>query len=84
MTKDDITKTAFCRFFSDDLVHNPDVLEHIEKLFAQYVNVPINDLNRAQAMVPSKAVLLENLWYGCRNVDGKELNGVCCFAWCAL
>ena len=59
-TKDDITKTAFCRFFDDDLVHNPDVLAHIEKLFSQYVNVPINDLNRAQAMVPSRAVLLEN------------------------
>ena len=59
-TKDDITKTAFCRFFDDELVHNPDVLAHIEKLFSQYVNVPINDLNRAQAMVPSRAVLLEN------------------------
>ena len=61
-TKDDITKTAFCRFFDDNLVHNPDVLAHIEKLFAQYVNVPINDLNRAQAMVASIAVLLENLF----------------------
>ena len=42
------------------MVHNQDVLNHIEKLFAQYVNVPINDLNRAQAMLPSKAVILEN------------------------
>ncbi len=59
-TKDDITKTSFCVFFDDHLVHNQDVLDHIEKLFAQYVNVPINDLNRAQAMLPSKAVILEN------------------------
>ena len=59
-TKDDITKLLFVVFFDDDLVHNPDVLAHIEKLFAQYVNTPINDLNRAQAMVPSRAVLLEN------------------------
>tara|TARA_A200000113_G_scaffold69135_1_gene60410 strand:- start:598 stop:1839 length:1242 start_codon:yes stop_codon:yes gene_type:complete len=59
-TKDDITKTSFCKFFDDHLVHNQDVLNHIEKLFAQYVNVPINDLNRAQAMLPSKAVILEN------------------------
>ena len=59
-TKDDITKTSFCKFFDDHLVHNQDVLDHIEKLFAQYVNVPINDLNRAQAMLPSKAVILEN------------------------
>ncbi|MEC7085725.1 MAG: CinA family nicotinamide mononucleotide deamidase-related protein, partial [Bacteroidota bacterium] len=59
-TKDDITKTSFCKFFDDHLVHNQDVLDHIEKLFAQYVNVPINDLNRAQAMLPSKAVILDN------------------------
>ena len=42
------------------MVNNQDVLHHIEKLFAQYVNVPINDLNRSQAMLPSKAVILEN------------------------
>ena len=59
-TKDDITKTSFCKFFDDHLVNNQDVLHHIEKLFAQYVNVPINDLNRSQAMLPSKAVILEN------------------------
>ena len=58
-TKDDITK-LFCKFFDDHLVHNKDVLDHIEKLLVQYVNVPINDLNRAQAMLPSKAVILEN------------------------
>ncbi|MGB0199030.1 MAG: competence/damage-inducible protein A [Flavobacteriaceae bacterium] len=59
-TKDDITKHCFCTYFEDELVHNPQVLLHIEKLFAQYVKVPINDLNRAQAMLPSKAVLLDN------------------------
>ena len=59
-TKDDITKHCFCTYFEDKLVHNPHVLAHIEKLFAQYVKVPINDLNRAQAMLPSKAVLLDN------------------------
>ena len=59
-TKDDITKHCFCTYFEDKLVNNPQVLAHIEKLFAQYVKVPINDLNRAQAMLPSKAVLLDN------------------------
>lgn len=59
-TKDDVTKTSFCKFFDDHLVHNQVVLDHIENLFQQYVNVPINDLNRAQAMLPSKAVILEN------------------------
>ena len=59
-TKDDITKTSFCKFFDDHLVHNQDILDHIEKLFTQYLNVPINDLNREQAMLPSRAVILEN------------------------
>jgi nicotinamide-nucleotide amidase len=59
-TKDDITKSSFCSFFNDKLVHSQEVLDHIEALFAQYLNVPINDLNRAQAMVPSNATLLEN------------------------
>ena len=59
-TKDDITKHCFCTYFEDELLHNPKVLTHIENLFAQYVKVPINDLNRAQAMLPSKAQLLDN------------------------
>ncbi|MDB4049866.1 competence/damage-inducible protein A [Flavobacteriaceae bacterium] len=59
-TNDDITKEVFCQFFNDKLVHNENLLIHIENLFKKFVNNPINDLNRAQALVPSKAKLIEN------------------------
>jgi len=59
-TNDDITKEVFCEFFNDKLVHNENLLIHIENLFKKFVNNPINDLNRAQALVPSKAKLIEN------------------------
>ena len=61
-TNDDITKDAFCDFFDDKLVHNPEILNHIEKLFEKFVDNPINELNRAQAFLPSKAKLIPNLF----------------------
>jgi len=59
-TKDDITKHTFCEYFSDDLVQDTAVLEHIEKLFAKYISTPISDVNRKQALVLSKAEVLKN------------------------
>ncbi|MHA7832281.1 MAG: competence/damage-inducible protein A [Flagellimonas sp.] len=59
-TKDDVTKHALCEFFEDELVRNDAVLRHIEELFKKYISTPISDLNREQAMVPSKATVLHN------------------------
>jgi nicotinamide-nucleotide amidase len=59
-TKDDVTKYALCEFFDDILVSNKDVLNHIEELFKKIKNTPISELNREQAMVPSKATVLPN------------------------
>lgn len=59
-TKDDVTKQALCEFFEDELVRDDAVLRHIEELFEKYITTPISDLNREQAMVPSKAVVLHN------------------------
>ena len=59
-TNDDITKEVFCKFFNDKLIHNKYLLNHIENLFKKFVNNPINELNRAQALVPSQAKLIEN------------------------
>jgi nicotinamide-nucleotide amidase len=59
-TKDDLTKHTFCSFFNDTLVEDKAVLEHIEFLFAKYISTPISNLNRAQAMVPSRAEVLHN------------------------
>ncbi|GGG57606.1 CinA-like protein [Croceivirga lutea] len=59
-TKDDVTKRVICDFFDDSLVKNEKVLAHIELLFKKYINVPISEMNRQQALVPSKATILHN------------------------
>ena len=60
-TKDDITKHTLCEFFKDELVRNNEVLQHIEELFAKYITTsPISEMNRMQALVPSKAQVLKN------------------------
>ncbi len=59
-TKDDITKHTLCEFFDDELINNELVLRHIEELFANYFSTPISEINRQQAMVPSKAIVLHN------------------------
>lgn len=59
-TKDDVTKYTFAEYFKDKLVLNEKVLGHIEELFEKYKKTPVSDLNREQAMVPSKAKVLHN------------------------
>lgn len=59
-TKDDVTKYTFCEYFEDQLIRDDEVLEHIEKLFSKYEDAPLSDLNKEQAMVPSKANVLHN------------------------
>lgn len=59
-TKDDITKHTLCEYFGDSLVENKEVLSHVEMLFAKYISTPISDLNRLQALVPTKAAVLKN------------------------
>lgn len=59
-TKDDITKHTFCEYFQDKLVKNEAVLAHVEHLFQSYIKSPISEVNRQQAMVPSKAEILHN------------------------
>jgi len=59
-TKDDITKHALCEYFDDFLLRNDEVLQHVEDFFKKNKNTPISDLNREQAMVPSKAIVLQN------------------------
>ncbi|MBV7267963.1 competence/damage-inducible protein A [Winogradskyella luteola] len=59
-TKDDITKHTICEYFNDTLVENKAVLAHVEHLFSKYISTPISDLNRQQALVPSKSKVLMN------------------------
>ena len=73
-TNDDITKDVFCEFFNDKLIHNQELLVHIENLFKNFVDNPINDLNRAQALVPSKAILIENQYGTAAGMQIKKNN----------
>ena len=61
-TKDDITKHTLCSYFEDELIKDNTVLLHIEELFKKYISTPISDLNRNQALVPSKATVLHNAY----------------------
>jgi nicotinamide-nucleotide amidase len=58
-TKDDITKHTLCEYFNDELIENTAVLEHVKDLLSKF-DVPINDSNKMQALVPSKAAVLHN------------------------
>ena len=59
-TKDDVTKHTLNEYFGDVLVQNQEILKHIEDIFAKYVTTPINEQNREQALLPSKAKILKN------------------------
>lgn len=59
-TKDDVTKHTFCEFFDDELVLNQEVLDHVTHIFKKYVNRPLLEANKTQALVPSKATVLNN------------------------
>lgn len=74
-TKDDVTKHAFCEFFGDTLVVDQEVLKHIEALFRTYITTaPISEMNRKQALVPSKATVMQNA-YGTAPGMWLEANG---------
>jgi len=60
-TKDDVTKHTLCEYFKDTLVLNKKILDHIEDIFSKYITTPINDQNRQQALLPSKAKIFKNL-----------------------
>lgn len=59
-TGDDMTKEALCTFFGDSLIRDGAVLEHLEHLFSETLKLPMAEINRKQALVPSKARILHN------------------------
>lgn len=62
-TKDDITKHTFCEYFDDVLVQNQAVQSHVEQLFKKYITTaPISEVNRRQALVLSRAIVLHNAY----------------------
>ena len=59
-TKDDITKKTFCDYFKDTLLENKEVLAHVTQLIESIFKRPITQMNRDQALVPTKCHVLFN------------------------
>jgi nicotinamide-nucleotide amidase len=59
-TKDDITKKTFCTYFNDELIVNEEVLKHVTELIEGIYKRPITQINKDQALVPSKSKVLFN------------------------
>ena len=59
-TKDDITKKTFCDYFDDELVVDEAVLAHVTKLIEGFYKRTITQINKDQALVPSKCTVLHN------------------------
>ncbi len=59
-TKDDVTKTTFCEYFNDTLVEDKEVLAHVTHIIENIMQRPITPINKAQALVPSKAKVIFN------------------------
>jgi nicotinamide-nucleotide amidase len=59
-TKDDITKHTFCEYFEDQLIENEAVLAHVIAIIEGFYKRPITQMNRDQALVPSKCTVLHN------------------------
>ncbi|WP_303317351.1 competence/damage-inducible protein A [Flavivirga abyssicola] len=59
-TKDDITKKTIAEYFNDTLIKDAAVLKNIEHLWKHYVGGALLQVNKDQALVPSKAQVLMN------------------------
>jgi len=59
-TKDDITKKTFCDYFEDKLVVDDKVLQHVTQLIEGFYKRQITQINKDQALVPSKCTVLHN------------------------
>jgi nicotinamide-nucleotide amidase len=73
-TKDDITKNTIAEYFNDTLIQNDSVLKNIEAMWEKYIKEPLSQINIDQALVPSKAQVLMNL-YGSAPGMWIETNG---------
>ncbi|NDI98249.1 CinA family nicotinamide mononucleotide deamidase-related protein [Flavobacterium sp. LaA7.5] len=59
-TKDDITKKTLCEYFDDELVINQEVLTHVVTLIEQVLQRAASQMNKDQALVPSRSTVLFN------------------------
>ena len=59
-TKDDITKHTFCDYFGDQLQRNVAVEQHVIDLFHVKLKLEATQVNKDQALVPSRCEILHN------------------------
>ncbi|GAL66553.1 molybdopterin binding motif CinA N-terminal domain / C-terminal domain of CinA type S [Jejuia pallidilutea] len=59
-TKDDVTKKTIAEYFNDTLVRDASVTKNIEDIWKKYVRQTLLQVNKDQALVPSKAKVLMN------------------------
>jgi nicotinamide-nucleotide amidase len=59
-TKDDITKHTLCEYFEDQLIVDEKVLIHVVNIIEKVMKRPASQMNKDQALVPSKASVLFN------------------------
>jgi len=57
-TKDDITKQTLCKYFQTELVFSEEIFENVKRVLAG--KIPMNELNRSQAMVPKDCIVINN------------------------
>lgn len=81
-TKDDVTKNALCEFLGTELVMDEIILAQLEERF-QKLNRTMNELNRAQALMPKGSIALKNplgtapgIWTEFKNSILINLQGV--------
>ncbi|MBP6759052.1 MAG: CinA family nicotinamide mononucleotide deamidase-related protein [Flavobacterium sp.] len=82
-TKDDVTKKTFCDYFDDELIVDEVVLSHVTKLIEGFYKRTITQINKDQALVPSKCTVLHNevgtapgMWMKKENTVFVSLPGV--------
>ncbi|TDE07673.1 CinA family nicotinamide mononucleotide deamidase-related protein [Flavobacterium sandaracinum] len=59
-TKDDVTKKTFCDYFEDELIVDKAVENHVVELIQRVLNRTASQINKDQALVPSKCTVLHN------------------------
>ena len=82
-TKDDITKHTLCEYFEDTLIRDTAVENHVIDLIERALGSVASQINKDQALVPSKCTVLHNqvgtapgMWIKKENTVFVSLPGV--------
>ena len=82
-TKDDITKHTLCEYFEDTLIRDTAVENHVIDLIERALSRVASQINKDQALVPSKCTVLHNqvgtapgMWIKKENTVFVSLPGV--------